>query len=99
MHVTLLLTILQELHDDLCERNLSHNPNLKPSDGIHDRPKISDSNGSETSTKSLLLLALLQRWGSLRGVTVSSENPATVESEAYVVGVPMGKEKGVNRLG
>ena len=89
-----LFTILRELQGDLCERNFSHKPHLKPSEGLHGRLRISDSNDSETSAKSMLLLALLQRWASLCGVAVSiSENPA-VESGASLVYVWVEKDKG-----
>ena len=89
-----LFTILRELQGDLCERNFSHKPHLKPLEGLHGWLKISGSSDSETSAKSMLLLALLQRWASLCGVAVSnSENPA-VESGASLVYVWVEKDKG-----
>lgn len=90
-----LLTMRRELQGDLCERNLSHNPHLKVSDGTYDWPKLSDSNGSETSAKSTLLLALLQQWASLCGVEASSsDNTVDAESIASLLEVWVGKDKG-----
>lgn len=97
------LTICRELHGDLCERNLSHNPHLKLSDEIHNRSKFSDSNNrskfsdsncSEISEKSMLLLALVKRRLSLRRVAASNrKDPVAGVVEASLVAW-VGKNKG-----
>lgn len=88
------LTICRELHGDLCERNLSHNPHLKLSDEIHNRSKFSDSNCSEISEKSMLLLALVKRRLSLRRVAASNrKDPVAGVVEASLVAW-VGKNKG-----